>query len=336
MKGSYRKRGNKIEASVMLNGRRKSKTFESKRSATQWVAALVSSATGEVTKGGTLRDAITRYSDEHISKLKSAYSQYSKIRIMQRVCPELFDRELESLQREDIEHYIDTRLATGVKNATVLRDLHIISHVFKMAQRWRMMSNQHNPMAHVEMPQEPEPRERRITEEEIDALPAELGYRPEWFGNGAPFTTKKQLTGWAFLFAIETAMRRGEILKTDWRDVHIDKRYIHLPGKKTKTGYSRNVPLSRKAIEMIEQLPTREQDKPILDVKPDTVALSFRKATKKVGIENLHFHDSRHEATTRLAQKVHVLDLAKITGHRNVQMLMTYYDKDATQLAELL
>ena len=87
---------------------------------------------------------------------------------------------------------------------------------------------------------------------------------------------------------------------------------------------------------MIEQLPKREQDEPILDVKPDTVALSFRKATKKVGIENLHFHDSRHEATTRLAQKVHVLDLAKITGHRNVQMLMTYYDKDATQLAELL
>lgn len=336
MKGSYRKRGNKIEASVMVRGRRKSKTFESKRAATQWVAGVVSSATGEVTTGGTLRDAIQRYSEQHASKLKSAYAQLSKIRTMQRVCPELFDRELESLQREDIEHYIEVRLGTGVKNATVLRDLHIISHVFKMARRWRMMSNMHNPMAHVEMPEDSEPRDRRISEEEIDALTAELGYRPEWFGNGAQLTTKKQLTGWAFLFAIETAMRRGEILQTVWGDVHTDKRYIHLPGQKTKTGYSRNVPLSRKAIELIEQLPRGEKHEQILDISPDTLALSFGKATKKVGIENLHYHDTRHEATTRMAQKVHVLDLAKITGHRKVQNLMIYYDRDVTELAELL
>tara|TARA_Y100000593_G_scaffold42238_1_gene80878 strand:+ start:2739 stop:3758 length:1020 start_codon:yes stop_codon:yes gene_type:complete len=338
MKGSYRKRGAKIEASVMLKGRRRSRTFDTKRAATQWVAGLVSSFTGEVAAGGTLRDAIERYAREVTEHKSGAREELSKIRTIQRLCPELFDKKLEDLRREDFEHFIDVRLATSrSQNATVNRDLVVLSHTLTMARRWRMMSNSHNPMEHVEKLPTGEPRERRITDEEIDALTAELGYRPEWFSNGAPFTTKKQLTAWAFLFAIETACRRGEILKTTWGDVHTAERYIHLPAHKTKTNSSRNVPLSRKAIEMIEQLPKREKDEPMLDVKPDTLAQTFKKSKNLLGIQNLHFHDTRHEAITRMAQKIpNVLDLARITGHKDLRMLLVYYDRDTTELADFL
>ena len=318
----------------MLRGRRKSRTFDTKRAATQWVAHLVSAHTGEVATGSTLRDAILRYAEEVTERKRGVREELSKIDMIQRVCPELFDTKLEDLQREHFEHFGAARLRSGIKNATVNRDLVVLSHTLTMARRWRMMSNAHNPMEHVDKLPEGEPRERRITEKEIDALTAHFEYRPEW---GVALTKKKQFAGWAFLFAIETAMRRGEILKTTWGDVHTDKRYLHLPAHKTKTNSSRNVPLSRKAIEMIEQLPRGEDYEPMLDLKPDTLAQAFKKAKRLLDIQDLHFHDTRHEAVTRMAQKIpNALDLARITGHKDLRMLLVYYDRDASELAEFL
>ena len=74
----------------------------------------------------------------------------------------------------------------------------------------------------------------------------------------------------------------------------------------------------------------------MLGVTAGTVSTIFRKAVSDAGIDNLKFHDSRHEATTRLAQRLMVLDLARVTGHRDIRQLMTYYNKNARELADLL
>ena len=97
---------------------------------------------------------------------------------------------------------------------------------------------------------------------------------------------------------------------------------------------SRNVPLSARAIELIGRL---DHDKEtMLGVSAGVVSTMFRAAVANCGIDNLTFHDARHEATTRLAGKLQVLDLARVTGHRDIKQLMTYYNKDARELAGLL
>jgi len=62
----------------------------------------------------------------------------------------------------------------------------------------------------------------------------------------------------------------------------------------------------------------------------------FRKAVGRAGIQDLHFHDSRHEAITRLSKKMDVLDLARTVGTRDLKTLMTYYERSAADLAKQL
>jgi integrase len=98
----------------------------------------------------------------------------------------------------------------------------------------------------------------------------------------------------------------------------------------TKNGQSRDVPLSARALEIWKMVPEGfGLNAPILDAL-------FRKAKKNAGIEGLTFHDTRHEAITRLAQKLDVLDLARMVGHTNVKQLLTYYNPTAEDIASRL
>ena len=249
-----------------------------------------------------------------------------RLEMYERDYPKLFARKLSSIQREDIEQLIDDRLKQ-VKPSTVNRDLNLIANLFTQARRWRMMT--HNPMADIKRPKDPPPRDRRISQEEIDRLLVALDHV-----DGAQPRTQRQKVATAFLIALETAMRQGEICKVTWDDVHLDERYVFLPHTITKTGVQRNVPLSKEAVRLIGTLPKEKEE--MLGVSAGVVSTMFRKAVADSAIDNLTFHDSRHEATTRLAQKLPVLDLARVTGHRDIKQLMTYYNKDARELADLL
>ena len=187
----------------------------------------------------------------------------------------------------------------------------------------------HNPIADIKRPKDPPPRDRRISQEEIDRLLVALDHV-----DGAQPRTQRQKVATAFLIALETAMRQGEICKVTWDDVHLDERYVFLPHTITTTGVQRNVPLSKQAVRLISTLPKEKEE--MLGVSAGVVSTMFRKAVADSAIDNLTFHDSRHEATTRLAQKLPVLDLARVTGHRDIKQLMTYYNKDARELADLL
>lgn len=67
-----------------------------------------------------------------------------------------------------------------------------------------------------------------------------------------------------------------------------------------------------------------------------TLDAMFRKAKEKVGIEGMTFHDTRHEAITRLAKKLHVLDLARMVGHSDIRQLQAYYNETAADIAARL
>lgn len=315
-----------MRAEIMVNGQRKSKTFDTKRQAQAWVAEMVTTDTGVAIATGTLRELCERYKSEVSETKRGAHWEVIRLNMYAREYADLFDRKLTTIQREDLERLIKDR-SKQVKSSTVNRDLNLIGNVFKYARRWRMMS--HNPMTDIKRPTDPPPRDRRVSEAEEAMLLQAMSYSDDM-----PISSQRQKVAIAFLLALETAMRQGEITLTKWSDVHIDERYIFLPHTITKTAVSRNVPLSARAIELIGRL---DHDKEtMLGVSKGVVSTMFRAAVRNCGIEDLTFHDARHEATTRLAGKLQVLDLARVTGHRDIKQLMTYYNKDARELAELL
>jgi integrase len=144
-----------------------------------------------------------------------------------------------------------------------------------------------------------------------------LGYSRET----PPGTTSARI-GAAYLFAIETAMRAGEICSLEWQ--HVYERHVHLPV--TKNGYARDVPLSTEARRIIEQLrPLTGEGDTVFDVSAASLDALFRKARARAQIEDLHFHDTRREALTRLSKVFHVMELARVSGHRDLRVLHNVY-----------
>lgn len=143
----------------------------------------------------------------------------------------------------------------------------------------------------------------------------------------------------AFLFAIETAMRSGEILGVTDQTVDLELRVARLP--LTKNGSARSVALSTRAVELLGMLPKVEEGAPLFDLNDKSRDALFRKARdrafeKQSPEDRLTFHDTRHEAITRLAKKLQPLDLALMTGHTNLNELLTYYNETAADIAARL
>ena len=127
-------------------------------------------------------------------------------------------------------------------------------------------------------------------------------------------------------------MRAGEIVGLTDKTVDRTTRVATLP--RTKNGSVRKVPLSTAALSLLDDLP--ETDGPIFNLNSQQIDALFRKVRDKAQIQDLRFHDSRHEAITRLAKKVDVLSLARMVGHKDIKMLMVYYNETAEELAQRL
>lgn len=135
----------------------------------------------------------------------------------------------------------------------------------------------------------------------------------------------------AFRFAVETAMRAGEISGLTWDRVDLKVRVVRLT--RTKNGRSRDVPLSREAVRLIEALPRADL---VFGLDGRQLDALWRKLRDRAGVEGLNFHDSRHMAITRLARRLDVLALARMVGHTDLRMLQVYYNERAEDLAQRL
>ena len=143
------------------------------------------------------------------------------------------------------------------------------------------------------------------------------------------------------IIALETGMRRGEILNI--KRSHIDFAHQTLFIPLTKTDTPRTIPLSSRAIEAFrEQLRGSQNVIPIEETalfsyKPDSVTRAFIRLCRKHGLENLRFHDLRHEATSRFFEKgLNPVEVATITGHKDTRMLMRYTHLRAEDLVKRL
>ena len=132
--------------------------------------------------------------------------------------------------------------------------------------------------------------------------------------------------------------RQGEILSLKWCDIDKGRRLALLRDpQKIKNEEARAVPLSSVAIRALEGLPRNLTDR-LIPVDRMTLYKAFERACKRASVENLTFHDLRHEALSRLAERgdFSVLEMAAVSGHKTLQMLKRYTHLQAESLARKL
>ncbi|MDD5250476.1 MAG: site-specific integrase [Rhodocyclaceae bacterium] len=332
---TIRKRGNKWQARVQRHGvPEQSRSFLTRLDAEQWARAIET----EIDRGvfvsikeaerTTLADMLLRYAAEVSPTKRAAKEDAAKLKMLARM--KVAKLSLVNLTPKAIAAHRDERLKV-VSTGTVLRDLAVMRSVLNHARRqWGFAIE--NPVERVRMPPAPLHRDRVLSEDEelrlLEILtPGLLRGDHGRFASSTRNTWVRPMT----IFAIETAMRRGEILSLTWKDVDLQRRVAYLPI--TKNGRPRAVPLSSRALSTLGCLP-RSIDGRVFPVARWTVEQVFEGACSRAGIENLRWHDLRHTATSRLAKKVpNVIELAAITGHSNVGMLKRYYHITAEELA---
>ena len=311
---------------VTVNYKRKSKTFRTKGEANKWAVEIENQMeAGGVTQDVTLRKLLEDYRDKVSAKKASERWETLRINAFLRDYPDMCDMYVGNMTKRHWNEWRNSRLEK-VAPATVAREMTIYIAMFNYAiDEWEIIKT--NPMKGSKKPAEPPPRDRLFAPEELSALLKQLGYSPQ-----SKLETVSSRVGACLIFAIETAMRAQEICNLTWPD--IKGRVASIRKSKTRSGI-REVPLSPRALELIAQC--KLIDSPLVfGVNKSQVDSLFRKAKKKLGIEDLTFHDSRHEGITRLAKRFDVLALQRAVGHKNLNELTTYYNETAENLADKL
>lgn len=307
------KRNGKWRASVCVDRKRSSKTFELKRDAVAWANEQEQSG---ILPRRTLRQAIEAYRPI-AEALKGAQSELSRLLSLEKMS--CVDRPIASITSAMIAEYRDSR-GKEVSPSSVRREMIILSSIFRYAiEEWGWLAE--SPLKTVKKPTPPPARRRGISEEEIRLITAEL--------------LKMRVGGQVeqmFRLSLETGMRLGEIAGLNWQDV--SEKSVVL--QNTKNGDRRKVPLSAAARAVIEERRKLGDSGSVFDVGQQIASKTFQRARTAAGCRDVHFHDARSEAITRLSKKLDVLALARIIGHRDIKSLMFYYAESADDMADRL
>lgn len=332
---SFRKRSGRWQARVSRRGFPDAvKTFATREDAQKWARSVERQfdvgdfLPQQRSSSLTLRDLIERYRSEVVPKLRGASTEHVRLSTIARL---LGHHQATALAPNAVAQYRDIRLKS-VTPSTCLRELQTLSALLTVALReWQVIDG--NAVAGVKKPSANRPRDRRLERAEearlLQALtPAQRQPDGRW-SRGIRNPWLKPL----FELALQTAMRRGELLSLRWQHVHLEKSTAFLP--ETKNGHPRAVPLSPAAVALLAGLP-RSIDGRVFPLSANAVRQAWNRARLRADLPDLHLHDLRHEATSRLAERLNVLELAAVTGHRDLTCLKRYHHPRAEDLARKL
>lgn len=315
--------GERWRAQVYVKGVRESRIFRTKREAASWAAIretqLRADAETPAVEKYTLADAMRRYERE-ISPLHRG-RRWEIIRIDALLRQEAFPGSslLCSLGPEHFAIWRDARVRQ-VSSGAVLREISLLSGILETARReWRWIAE--NPIHDLRKPRSPPHRDRVISRGEIRALLRAMNWIP------GPCKSSTSAVSRAFMLALRTGMRAGEISALRWAQVTS----VGLVAVGTKTD-ARDIPLTPQARRVIESMRGWDTNL-VFGLSRQTLDALFRRYREKAGLSGFTFHDSRHTAATWLAQRIDVLDLCKMFGWRNPKMAMTYYNPTAADIA---
>lgn len=239
----------------------------------------------------------------------------------------LATKPFEDIVRGDVQRLVNALSQNGVAAATVANEVALLSAVFKHAKkRWNWLPWRENPCHGLDMPKVDNVRKRVLKIEEQELLDAAFA------------DAKNQSAGHLFVLLRESGMRMSEpLLEARWRDVDWGASILHL--RDAKAG-ARDVPLSPKAIEALRALQDLVQPgpaDPLVQVSYEAMKACLHRACKKAGIEDLHWHDLRRTAATRLAKKTGNAFLVQaLTGHKTWSMVERYVCVDAHDVVAVL
>lgn len=306
----------RIRVQVCVNGIRESKVCDTKTEAKAWALAKEHSIREKGNPAKlTFRELAQAWVERYPNRTSLPW-EAKRLSVLMR--GELGDYALKDLDKVAVATWRDKRL-DEVKPGTVLREWNLLSSVCSDAVR-EMGLLTDNPFHGAKRPEEPPPRDRAATPEEMAQLEHFALLRPA----GSVCLAM-------FKFAIETGMSIGEICTLTWSQVN--GRVISLPEFKTRP--TRQIPLSTKAMAILEQ---RKGNEPtVFSMSPKNADVNWRNLCAAAGVGDLHFHDSRHMAASQLSKKIDSLALAKMLGHRDLKMLLNvYYKADAASLVDKL
>jgi len=322
---SIRNRNGKWQARITRKGHQAvAKSFSNKQDAEKWARQLESEMdkgcyTNLVLAERTLFcEVIERYIREVTLKTRSMREDTYRLKALAR--HPIAKQSMVNLTPMKVGEYRDERLKL-VSAGAVIRELSYFSSIINHARReWAI--NIVNPIPMVKKPPSPQGRNRILTNEELSRLYAALTPRVKNANHWILPLTK---------FALETAMRRGEIIGLRWEHIDLQKRTAFVPI--TKNGQSRLVPLTVLALETLAKLP-RSIDGRVFPVNGPMLSAAIERARIKADLKDWHFHDLRHMAITRLAEKLpNLIELSAVSGHKSLAMLKRYYHPNAEQLA---
>lgn len=300
-----------------------SASFDTKADAQRWAAEIEGDMSRKrfvdtrEAEGTTVAEAFQRYAREVSAQKKGARQELTRIKTWSD--SRYGSKSLAELRSSDLAEYRDARLAEGVSTNTVRLSLALISHLYTVAIKDWGIEGLSNPVTKLRMPKGSRERDRRPTSAELEGLlKAAAAIHHE-----LPVVIE---------IAIETAMRRSELLTL--RREHVKGKHALL--EDTKNGSRRLVLLSLRARALIESLPARI-DGSVFSLAPHSVSQYFLRACRAAKVDDLHFHDMRHEGTSRLFEKgLSIMEVASITGHKTMSMLKRYTHLCPDALADKL
>ncbi|ASP32244.1 site-specific integrase [Labrenzia sp. VG12] len=329
---SIRKRSGKYHVQVRRQGfPTQTKSFSHLKDAKEWARQKELEADrGELEsskadlKKYTLGDIVTRYLDEVVPlKKQSVETTTLKAFLRHPIC----SKRLDLLTTADFAAYRDERLQS-IAPISLKRQLAPISHAFEISKTEWDIPIRDNPVEKLTLKARDNRRERRLKEGEQEKLIE------------AARTRQNPLIEKVIKFAIETGMRRGEILGLRWDQVDLKRRSVTI--LEAKNGYSRTTPLTPGAFALLQAMRSEAEDenlmsKRVFPLSPVALRMAWQRMLAKTDIEDLHFHDLRHEAISRFFEMgLTVPEVASISGHRDMKMLMRYAHADTTRLAKKL
>lgn len=327
---TYEKRSGKIRASVMVNGRRRRKTFNNLKDAKLWALAVENAlefATTTPNDRGSVkstkyrpknfREVLSEYETKVTSLKESPDNEYIIIRFLQRA--PWINMPWESVSVRHIAEYRDMRLRT-VKGSTLHRQFDIIRHAATIAQDEWDWDVDAEMVKKVKIKIDPPSDHKRVSDEEIQRLlDAADGYvKATWF---VPLIK----------FALLTGLRRQELAELRWSDVDFGRQVITV--RLTKTKYPRRIPITSEIKAVLDSIAVSD-DALVFGTTVDAIQSIFKRVRKRAGV-TFTVHMLRHEAISRLFERgLSPIEVASISGHRTLKTLMRYSHADIKNLLE--
>jgi integrase len=316
---TIRKRGNRYHVQIRRRGQSITRTFDRLATAKSWIPKIEGDIERQLyvdtsgTERTTVLELLQRYQRQISPSHKGQQVEAYRLRTLKKHLGAL---RLIHLTNKEIASYRDDRLKE-ISPSSLKRELTILSRVLTIASRDWGISIPQNPVKMISLPKADKARTRRLEAGEKERLLQ---------------STNLELHR-IIVLALETGMRRGEILSIKKSHIDFNKSVLFIPSTKTDT--PRTIPLSSAAVTSLRgQLRASQEESggviPLHECPLFTYSLrglsgAFLRLCRRLNIDNLHFHDLRHEATSRLFEKgLNPVEVATITGHKDTKMLMRY------------